>query len=155
MGLEQTLLIVKPDALSKGYLGEIISHLEGERLEIIGMQMVRLSTPQAAEFYGVHRDKSFFSGLVEFMVSGRVVVMVLQGVNAVVRVREIMGTTDPSFAAPNTLRRRFGETIRRNAVHGSDSIETAQFEVGFFFPIGRALDYTIGLENPSCGRGGD
>ncbi len=133
MANERTLSIIKPDAVRRGFTGEIIARFLKEGLRISAMRMMHLSRHQAEGFYAVHRDKSFFPALVEFMTSGPCVVMVLEGENAISRNREIMGATDPARAAANTLRRLYAENIERNAVHGSDAPDTARTEVGYFF----------------------
>lgn len=131
--LEQTLSIVKPDAVGQNMIGNIIEYFEREGLSVIAAKMLHLSDTQAQEFYAIHKDKPFFGELVEFMTSGPVLVMVLEGENAVARNREIMGATDPSKAAPGTVRADFATSIDRNAVHGSDSPENAKTEIAFFF----------------------
>lgn len=131
---ERTLSIVKPDAVSAGHIGEIIARLEKEGLRILAMKMLRLTRAEAEGFYSVHRGKSFFSDLCTFMSGGPLVVMVLEGENAIARYREIMGATDPAKAAPGTLRKQFASNIQNNAVHGSDGPETARTEIGYFFP---------------------
>ncbi len=131
--MQRTLAIVKPDAVSAGKLGAILDAIEGHGLSIIGMRMVRLSRERAEAFYAVHRERPFFSSLVEFMTSGPVVVSCLQAEDAIKRYRELMGATDPDEAAAGTLRERFATNIERNAVHGSDAPDTAKTEVAFFF----------------------
>ncbi len=128
-----TLGIVKPDAVGKNYLGSIIQKLEKGGLTVVGLRMIHMSRPQAEGFYYVHRDKPFFGSLTDFMSEGPSVVMALRGENAIVRWREIMGATNPAQAEEGTLRKLFGESIERNAAHGSDSPESASFEVGYFF----------------------
>ncbi len=131
--MERTLSIVKPDAVAKNAIGEILSHLEKEGLRPIAMKMIHLSTSQAEGFYHVHREKKFFGDLVTFMTEGPVVVMALEGQNAIERYRKVMGATDPAKAEAGTLRKRFGTNIERNACHGSDGPDTARFEIGYFF----------------------
>lgn len=131
--LEQTLSIIKPDAVAQNMIGNIIEYFEREGLSVIAGKMTRLSADDAKNFYGVHKDRPFFQELVEFITSGPIFVMVLQGENAVVRNREIMGATDPVQAAPGTIRADFATSIERNAVHGSDSPKTAKTEIEFFF----------------------
>jgi nucleoside-diphosphate kinase len=131
--IERTLSIIKPDALAKGHAGEILARFEKAGLKIVACRMLWLSRPEAREFYAVHKDRPFFKSLVEFMVSGPVIVSVLQGDNAIARHREILGVTDPSKAAGGSVRRDFGESIERNATHGSDAPDTAKFEIGHFF----------------------
>ena len=131
--MERTLSIVKPDGVSKHLIGEVISRFEKEGLRVIALKMVKLSKTEAEGFYAVHRERPFFPSLTEFMSSGPCVVMVLQGENAISRVREIMGATDPEKAAKGTIRRDFASNIERNIVHGSDSPESASFEICYFF----------------------
>ena len=131
--MEQTLSIIKPDAVKKGVIGKIIDRFESNSLRIAAMKKVQLSEQDAAEFYAVHKERPFFGELVEFMTSGPVVVMVLEGENAVVKNRELMGATNPKEAAPGTIRADFAESIDANAVHGSDSLENAKTEIAFFF----------------------
>ena len=131
--MEQTLSIIKPDSVSKKHIGEILTVLESAGLRIAAMKMLQMSTAVAEGFYAVHRERPFFQELVEFMISGPVVVMVLEGENAVVRNRELMGATNPQEASPETIRARFGESIGINAVHGSDSKENAAIEIAYFF----------------------
>lgn len=131
--MERTLSIVKPDGVSKHLIGEVISRFEKEGLRVIALKMVKLSKTEAEGFYAVHRERPFFPSLTEFMSSGPCVVMVLQGENAISRVREIMGATDPEKAAEGTIRRDFASNIERNIVHGSDSPESASFEICYFF----------------------
>lgn len=131
--LEQTLSIIKPDAVGQNMIGNIIEYFEREGLCVIAARMMHLTEEQAKSFYAVHKDRPFFGELVEFMVSGPVLVMVLAGENAVARNREIMGATDPSKAAAGTIRADFATSIDRNAVHGSDSLANAKAEINFFF----------------------
>ena len=130
---ERTFSIIKPDATERNLTGKIIACFEGQGLRIVAQKRMRLSRRQAQEFYIVHKERPFYNELVEYMVSGPVVVQVLQGKNAVVRNREIMGATDPAKAAAGTIRKDFGESIERNSVHGSDSLENADKEIRFFF----------------------
>jgi len=134
MAVERTLSIIKPDAVAKNVIGEIYSRFEKAGLKIVASRMLHLSRPQAERFYGVHRERPFFNDLVDFMVSGPVVVQALEGENAIARHREIMGATDPKKAAPGTIRADFATSIDANAVHGSDGPDTAAVEVAFFFP---------------------
>jgi len=136
MAIERTLSIIKPDAVAKNVIGEIVSRFENAGLRVIGARMLHLSREQAEAFYAVHRERPFFAELVAFMTSGPVVVQVLEGENAVARNREIMGATDPRQAAPGTIRADFAEAITENAVHGSDSPRTAAEEIAFFFAGG-------------------
>jgi len=131
--LERTLSIVKPDGVSKNLIGEVIKRFETRKLRVVALKMVKLSKAEAQGFYAVHRERPFFSSLTDFMSSGPCVVMVLQGENAISTVREIMGATDPAKAAPGTIRRDFASNVERNIVHGSDSPESASFEINYFF----------------------
>ena len=131
--VERTLSIIKPDAVSGGFIGNIIQRLEQEKFRIVAMKMVRLSLPEAEGFYAVHRQRPFFSSLTRFMTEDRVVVMVLEGEDAIRRLREVMGATNPAQAAEGTLRKLYGSSIERNVIHGSDAPETARFEIGYFF----------------------
>lgn len=134
MAIETTLSILKPDAVRKNAIGQILSRFEGAGLEIVAARMMHLSRRQAEAFYAVHRERPFFGDLVDFMTSGPVFVQALRGENAIARNRELMGATDPKKAAPGTIRADFADSIDANAVHGSDSAETAAAEVAFFFP---------------------
>ncbi|MDW8468310.1 MAG: nucleoside-diphosphate kinase [Burkholderiales bacterium] len=134
MALERTLSIIKPDAVAKNVIGRIIARFEEAGLKVVAARMMHLSRAQAEGFYAVHRERPFFRDLVEFMTSGPVLVQVLEGENAIARNRELMGATDPRKAAPGTIRADFAESIEANAVHGSDSPETARSEIAFFFP---------------------
>ena len=133
MAIERTLSIIKPDAVSKNVIGEIMSRFESNGLQIIGAKMMQLSKEQAQEFYAVHQQRPFFGDLVDFMISGPVMVLALEGENAVMLNRELMGATNPKEAAPGTIRADFADSIDANAVHGSDSLENAQVEIQFFF----------------------
>lgn len=132
MAIERTLSILKPDVVPNK-MGDIIQHFTNAGLRIIAMKMLRLSKPLAQGFYHIHRERSFFEGLVHFMSSGPVVVMVLEGENAVLKNREIMGATDSKKAAVGTIRHKHGTDIEKNAVHGSDSLENAKIEISYFF----------------------
>lgn len=132
--IERTLSIIKPDGTGRNLIGKIVERLEAGGLTVAEMQMRRLTRADAEGFYAVHRGKPFFEKLVEFMISGPVVLMILKGENAVLRYREIMGATDPKKAAAGTIRRDFSASIAENTVHGSDGPETAQAEISFFFP---------------------
>ncbi|MDQ6619150.1 MAG: nucleoside-diphosphate kinase [Pseudomonadota bacterium] len=134
MAAERTLSIIKPDAVAKNVIGKIYSRFEDAGLRIVAAQMRQLSQAEAEGFYAVHRERPFFADLVRFMTSGPVMVQVLEGDNAIARNRELMGATDPRNAAPGTLRADFADSIDANAVHGSDSPETARDEVAYFFP---------------------
>ncbi len=131
--MELTLGIIKPDAFKKGFFGPILDHINQAGLRLIGLKMLHLTKAQAQGFYAVHQEKPFFDSLTEFMSSGPCVVMVLAGEEAIKRWRETMGATDPAQAAAGSIRARFGESVERNAVHGSDAPETAAFEVFYFF----------------------
>ena len=133
MALERTLSIIKPDAVAKNVVGEIYSRFEKAGLKVIAAKMKHLSKAEAEGFYAVHRERPFFSALVEFMISGPVMVQVLQGDNAVLKHRDIMGATNPKDAAPGTIRADFADSIDANAVHGSDSLDNATNEIAYFF----------------------
>lgn len=130
---EQTLSIIKPDATAAGNIGEILATFEKNGLSIVACKMTWLSREKAGQFYAVHRERPFFKELVDFMISGPVVVSVLEGENAIVKNRELMGATNPAEAAEGTIRKRFATDIGKNAVHGSDAPETAQVEIAHFF----------------------
>jgi len=130
---ERTLSIIKPDAVAKNVVGKIISRFEDNGLKVIGAKMVQLSPEQAGEFYAVHKERPFFQDLVGFMVSGPVLVQVLEGADAVAKNRDIMGATNPQEAALGTIRADFADSIDANAVHGSDSVANANIEIDFFF----------------------
>ena len=134
MAIERTLSIIKPDAVAKNVIGQILSRFEAGGLKIVAARMMQLSRAEAEAFYGVHRERPFFRDLVDFMVSGPIMVQVLEGENAIAKNRELMGATDPKKAAPGTIRADFAASIDANAVHGSDAPETARNEVAFFFP---------------------
>lgn len=133
MAVERTLSIIKPDAVAKNAIGEIYRRFESAGLRIVAARMTRLGRADAEAFYDVHRERPFFGDLVEFMISGPVMVQVLEGEDAIAKNREIMGATNPKEAAPGTIRADFAETIDANAVHGSDAPETARREIEFFF----------------------
>src|SRR5881392_2754600 len=133
MAIERTLSIIKPDAVAKNVIGQIYSRFEGAGLKIVAARIAQLSRAEAEGFYAVHRQRPFFKDLVDFMVSGPVVVMVLEGDNAVAKNRELMGATDPKKAAAGTIRADFAKSIDANTVHGSDSAENARTEVSYFF----------------------
>ncbi len=128
-----TLAIVKPDAFGSAKAGHIIAHLEGAGFRVRAARVMHLTEAQAGEFYAVHRERPFFNDLVSFMISGPVVVQVLEGEDAIAKNREVMGATNPEKAAPGTIRKDFAESIEANSVHGSDAPETAQQEIAFFF----------------------
>lgn len=134
MAVERTLSIIKPDAVAKNVIGKIYSRFEDNGLKIIAARMVHLSRQEAEGFYAVHRERPFFKDLVEFMISGPVMVQVLEGEGAVLKNRDLMGATDPKQAAPGTIRADFAQSIDANAVHGSDAPETAAVEIAYFFP---------------------
>ena len=134
MAVERTFSIIKPDAVSKNAIGQILSRFEAVGLKVIAARMMHLSRPQAEGFYAVHCERPFFKDLVEFMISGPVLVQVLQGENAILKHRDLMGATDPKKAAKGTIRADFADSIDANAVHGSDAPETARAEIAFFFP---------------------
>lgn len=131
--MEQTLSIIKPDAVAKGVIGKILDRFESNGLKVAAVKKLQLSRVDAQQFYAVHKERPFFNDLVEFMVSGPVVVSVLEGENAVAKNRDLMGATNPQEAAPGTIRADFAENIDANAVHGSDSLENAEQEIRFFF----------------------
>lgn len=134
MAVERTLAIVKPDAVRKGVAGRVIARFEAAGLKILAIRMVHLTVPQAEGFYAVHRARPFFASLTAFMNQGPCIPMVLEGEDAIARVRQLMGATDPAKAAPGTIRKDFAESIEANAVHGSDSLDSAAFEIPYFFP---------------------
>jgi len=134
MALERTLSIIKPDAVAKNVIGEIYSRFEKAGLKVVASKMTQLSRAEAEGFYAVHRERPFFNALVEFMISGPVMIQVLQGEGAVLKNRDLMGATNPKDAAPGTIRADFADSIDANAVHGSDSLENAAVEVAYFFP---------------------
>ena len=133
MAREQTLAIVKPDGVARGLTGRIMEALEAEGLKIIGMKMVQMTKKVAEEFYQVHRHQPFFDSLATYMSSGPVVVAVVEGERVIERLRRMMGATNPSEAVPGTLRHRYGLSIQENVIHGSDSPETARWEIAYFF----------------------
>ncbi len=136
MAVEQTLSIVKPDAVAKNKIGAIYERLEAGGLRIVAARMLHLTRAQAEGFYAVHRERPFFADLVSFMISGPIMVQVLEGDNAIARNRELMGATNPADADPGTIRADFATTVEENAVHGSDGPDTARQEIEFFFPDG-------------------
>lgn len=133
MALERTLSIIKPDAVNKNLIGQVMSRFESAGLRVIAARMMHLSHAQAEGFYAVHRERPFFRDLVAFMTSGPVLVQVLEGDNAIARNRDLMGATDPKKAAKGTIRADFADSIDANAVHGSDAPETARVEIAYFF----------------------
>jgi len=134
MAIERTLSIIKPDAVAKNVIGQIYSRFENAGLKIIASRMTQLSRAEAEGFYAVHRERPFFKDLVDFMVSGPVVIQVLEGEGAILKNRDLMGATDPKKAEKGTIRADFADSIDANAVHGSDAEETAKGEIAYFFP---------------------
>ena len=133
MSTELTLSIIKPDAISKSVIGKIYTQFEAAGLQIVAAKMQQLSREQAEAFYAVHKERPFFGALVDFMISGPVMIQVLEGDNAILKHRDIMGATNPKEAAPGTIRANFADSIDANAVHGSDGADTAAEEIAFFF----------------------
>ena len=133
MSIERTFSIVKPDAVRRNLIGKIYERFESGDLQLLAARMIHLTRAQAQEFYAVHRERPFYNDLVEYMISGPVMVQVLEGENAIARNREIMGATNPADAAPGTIRADFAESVEANAVHGSDGPDTAREEIAFFF----------------------
>jgi nucleoside-diphosphate kinase len=131
---ERTLCIIKPDAVAARQVGQILARLEGAGFAVVALRMRALSPAEAEGFYHVHRERPFFSSLVDFMASGPCVPMVLEADNAIAKLRELMGATDPAKAAAGTIRKDFASSIEANRIHGSDAAETARFEIGYFFP---------------------
>ncbi|MBJ7380062.1 MAG: nucleoside-diphosphate kinase [Polynucleobacter sp.] len=134
MAIERTLSIIKPDAVAKNVIGQIYARFEQAGLKVIAAKMVHLSSMEAGQFYGVHRERPFFKDLVSFMISGPVMIQVLEGESAIAKNRELMGATDPKKADKGSIRADFASSIDANAVHGSDAPETAAAEIAFFFP---------------------
>ena len=130
---ERTFSIVKPDAVRAGKTGEVLARLEKAGFKLVAARLRHLSRAEAEGFYHVHRQRPFFGSLVDFMTSGPCLTLVLEGDNAIARLREVMGATDPAKAAPGTIRKDFAQSIEANAIHGSDAPETARFEIGYFF----------------------
>jgi nucleoside-diphosphate kinase len=139
VAVERTLAIVKPDAMGRGLLGEILKRIHTGGFQIVAIKSLRMTKAEAEGFYAVHRGKGFFEPLTQFMSSGKVVVLVLEGENAIARWREAMGATDPAQAASGTIRRDFGTTVQNNCTHGSDAPDTAAFEIGYFFSAHQLL----------------
>ena len=133
MALERTLSIIKPDAVAKNVIGEIYVRFEKAGLKVVAAKMAQLSRQEAEGFYAVHKERPFFKALVDFMISGPVMIQVLEGDNAILKNRELMGATNPKEAAPGTIRADFADSIDANAVHGSDAAETAKAEIAYFF----------------------
>ena len=134
MAIERTLSIIKPDAVAKNVIGQIYARFEGAGLKIVAARMVQLSRAEAEGFYAVHRERPFFKDLVDFMISGPVIVQALEGENAIAKHRDLVGATDPKKAEKGTIRADFADSIDANAVHGSDAAETAKVEISYFFP---------------------
>ena len=134
MAIERTLSIIKPDAVAKNVIGQIYARFEGAGLKVIAAKMAHLSRGEAEQFYAVHKERPFFKDLVDFMVSGPVMIQVLEGEGAIAKNRELMGATDPKKADKGTIRADFADSIDANAVHGSDSLENAAIEIAYFFP---------------------
>jgi len=134
MPIERTLSIIKPDAVAKNVIGQIYARFEAAGLKVVGAKMAQLSRSEAEAFYAVHQARPFFKDLVDFMISGPVMIQVLEGESAILKNRDLMGATDPKKAAPGTIRADFAASIDANAVHGSDAADTAQTEISFFFP---------------------
>ena len=139
MAIEKTLSIIKPDAVAKNHIGEIIARFEAQKLSVAAARMMHLSKEEAGGFYAVHKERPFYNDLVEFMTSGPVLVMVLEGENALLKNRDIMGATNPKEAAAGTIRADFADSIDANAVHGSDSLENAKIEIDYFFKSNQVL----------------
>lgn len=137
--LQRTFSIIKPDAVAKNAIGDILKTLEEKGFRILGMKMLEISKTKAEGFYAVHAGKAFFDSLTTFMSSGRIVVLALEKENAIADLRQVMGATNPAQAAEGTIRKKWGSSIERNAIHGSDAEETARFELGYFF-----ADYELG-----------
>ena len=133
MSIEQTLSIIKPDAVGKNVIGKIMDRFESAGLKIVACRMMHLSREQAEAFYAVHKDRPFYGELVEYMISGAVIIQILEGEEAIQRNRDVMGATNPTEAAPGTIRADFADSVQANAVHGSDSPTTAQQEISYFF----------------------
>jgi nucleoside-diphosphate kinase len=134
MAIERTLSIIKPDAVAKNVIGQIYARFEAAGLKIVAARMIQLSRAEAEGFYAVHRERPFFKDLVDFMISGPVIVQALEGENAIIKHRELMGATDPKKAEKGTIRADFADSIDANAVHGSDAEEAAKVEISYFFP---------------------
>ncbi|UCD83906.1 MAG: nucleoside-diphosphate kinase [Deltaproteobacteria bacterium] len=139
--MERTLSIIKPDGVSKGLIGEIIRRFEAGGLKVVALKMIRMTKEQAEGFYQVHKNKPFFDSLTSFMSSGPAVVMVIEGKEVIKKNRELMGATNPREAAEGTIRKEFASDVERNIVHGSDSPETARWEIDYFFPEGEIVEY--------------
>lgn len=133
MAVERTLAIIKPDAVGRGITGDILNRIHAAKFQIVAIRSMRLTKAEAEGFYAVHRERSFFKDLTEFMSSGKVVVMVLEAENAILKWRDTMGATDPAKAGPGTIRKELGTSIQNNCTHGSDAPQTAAFEISYFF----------------------
>lgn len=134
MALERTLSIIKPNAVEDGHTGAILQRFEQEGFRVVAMRMAHLTRAQAEGFYAVHKERPFFADLVQFMTRSRVVLMVLEREDAIAHYRKVIGATDPAKAEPGTIRKLYAKSLQENAVHGSDAVETARFEIGWFFP---------------------
>jgi nucleoside-diphosphate kinase len=139
MSLERTFGMIKPDAVKSGYVGDILNVIRDSGFRIVGLKLRKISTSEAEAFYAVHKERPFYGGLVKFMTEGPVVVLVLEREGAITKWREVMGATNPANAAEGTIRKKFAESIERNAVHGSDAPETAAQEIPFFFTAAELL----------------
>jgi nucleoside-diphosphate kinase len=139
MSLERTFSIIKPDAFADGHAGEILAAIQKAGFKVLALRTTRLTQAQAQGFYGVHRERPFFAGLVKFMTEGPIIVMALEREDAIKKLREVMGATNPANAAEGTIRKRFATSIERNCIHGSDAPETAAVELGFFFSASELL----------------
>ena len=139
MSLERTFGMIKPDAVAKGHVGDILNIIRDNVFRIVGMKLRKITTPEAEAFYAVHKERPFYAGLVKFMTEGPVVVLVLEREDAIAKWREVMGATNPANAAEGTIRKRFAANIERNAAHGSDAPETAAQEIPFFFSTAELL----------------
>jgi len=133
MSVERTFSMIKPDAVAAGQAGEILAMIQGAGFRVLNLRMIRITESQAQGFYAVHRERPFFAGLVKFMTEGPVIVMALEGEDAIKKLREVMGATNPANAAEGSIRQRFASNIERNCIHGSDAPETAETELRFFF----------------------
>ena len=137
--MERTFGMIKPDAVKSGYVGDILNMIRDNGFRIVGLKLRQIAPPEAEAFYAVHKERPFYSGLVKFMTEGPVVVLVLERENAIAKWREVMGATNPANAAEGTIRKKFAESIERNAAHGSDAPETAAQEIPFFFTTAELL----------------
>lgn len=153
MAIERTLSIIKPDAVAKNVIGQIYARFEAAGLKVVAAKMKHLSRAEAEGFYAVHKERPFFKDLVDFMVSGPVMIQVLEGEGAIAKNRELMGATDPKKADAGTIRADFADSIDANAVHGSDSAENAAIEVAYFFPSSEVYSRYPVCEPLPCGRG--